>query len=40
MMNGLSQGEKPDYRQLDHLLVQQQNLVNAGSLLRKRRELK
>ncbi|WP_312536236.1 hypothetical protein [Acinetobacter variabilis] len=29
MMNGLSQGEKPDYRQLDRLLVQQQNLVNA-----------
>ncbi len=29
MMNGLSQGEKPDERQLDRLLVQQQNLVNA-----------
>jgi len=29
MMNGLSQGEKPDYRQLDRLLLQQQNLVNA-----------
>ena len=29
MMNGLSQGEKPDYRQLDRLLVQQQHLVNA-----------
>ena len=29
MMNGLSQGEKPDYRQLDRLLFQQQNLVNA-----------
>lgn len=29
MMNGLSQGEKPDERQLDRLLVQQQHLVNA-----------
>lgn len=28
MMNGLSQGEKPDERQLDRLLVQQ-HLVNA-----------
>ena len=37
MMNGLSQGEKPDYRQLDRLLVQQQNLVNARSLLGRAR---
>ncbi|MFV5589181.1 hypothetical protein [Acinetobacter variabilis] len=29
MMNGLSQAEKPDERQLDRLLVQQQHLVNA-----------
>ena len=29
IMNGLSQGEKPDFRQLDRLLVQQQALVNA-----------
>jgi len=29
MMNGLSQGETPHERQLDRLLVQQQNLVNA-----------